>query len=37
MRYLDDELDHYLGVGRETGVNFKGSSIGTVRPVANFL
>lgn len=37
MRYLDDELDHYLGVGRETGVNFAGSSVGAVHPVMNFL
>ena len=34
---MDNEIEFYLGEGREVGVNFKGANIGTVRPVANFL
>lgn len=37
MKELDNEIEFYLGEGREVGVNFKGANIGTVRPVANFL
>jgi len=37
VKELDQEVEYYLGEGREVGVNFKGSSIGTVRPVENFL
>lgn len=34
---LDNEIDFYLGEGREVGVNFKGANIGRVRPVESFL
>ncbi len=37
VKELDNEIEFALGEGREVGVNFKGSSIGTVRPVQNFL
>ncbi len=37
VKALDDEIEFYLGEGREVGVNFKGANIGTVRPVENFL
>lgn len=37
VKELDNEIEFYLGEGREVGVNFKGANIGTVRPVANFL
>ncbi len=33
MRYLDDQIDFYLGTGREVGLNIKGPNIGTVRPI----
>ncbi len=37
VKELDNEIEFMLGSGREVGVNFQGSSIGTVRPVENFL
>ncbi len=36
-RYLDDQIDHYLGTGREVGMNIRGLNFGIADPVPNFL
>lgn len=37
LRELDAEIDHYLGTGREVGMNIRGLNHGIAQPVPNLL
>ncbi len=37
VKELDSEIEFYLAEGREVGVNFQGSSVGTVQPVPTLM
>lgn len=36
-KYLDEQIDHYLGTGREVGMNVKGLNFGIAQPVDTLL